>query len=150
MSEDFGLYIVRNLHTNVRNIERVTSGDITNLYSRYCNDNGIANDTFMTTHKLYSFVKKSLIYLCEKSNVEIDQVMRNNIWTEDGKTTSGKSYNFRNLSVTHNNNNDPISGITDLMAYENQQWLRDEMQQCIESIVTTSPDEFIKLTKRLR
>ena len=150
MSEDFGLYIVRNLHTNVRNIERVTSGDITTLYSRYCHDNGITHETFMTTHKLYSFVKKSLIYLCEKSNVEIDQVMRNNIWTEDGKTTSGKSYNFRNLSVTHNNNNDPISGITDLMAYENQQWLRDEMQQCIESIVTTSPDEFIKLTKRLR
>ncbi|AEO98054.1 hypothetical protein EPVG_00444 [Emiliania huxleyi virus 201] len=150
MSEEFGLYIVRNLHTNVRNIERVTVSDMTNLYSRYCHDNGIVHMDFATTHKLYAFVKKSLTYLCDKSNVDINQVMRNNIWTEDGKTTSGKSYNFRNMSVTHNNNNDPISGITDLMAYENQQWLRDEMQQCIESIVTTSPDEFIKLTKRLR
>ena len=86
----------------------------------------------------------------KESKADINQVMRNSIWTEDGKTTSGKAYNFRNLSVCHANNNDPVSAITDLASYENQRRFRNEMQQCIESIVTTSPEEFIKLTKRLR
>ena len=150
MSESFGLYLVRNLHTNVRNIERVTTSDMMNVYARYCSDNGIVHVRFTTTHKLYTYVKKSLMILCERTSVDINQVMRNNIWTEDGKTTSGKAYDFRNISVCHTNNNDPVPAITDMTAYENQQWFRNEMQQCIESIVTTSPEEFMRLTKRLR
>ncbi|AHA55294.1 hypothetical protein EhV156_00198 [Emiliania huxleyi virus 156] len=57
MSESFGLYLVRNLHTNVRNIERVTTSDIMNVYARYCSDNGIVHVRFTTTHKLYTYVK---------------------------------------------------------------------------------------------
>ena len=150
MSEEFGLYIVRNLHKNVNNIERVTTSDMMNVYARFCYDNGIVNIRFATTHKLYAYVKKSLMILSDQSKADINQVMRNTIWTEDGKTTSGKAYNFRDLSVCRANNNDPVSAITDLASYENQRRFRNEMQQCIESIVTTSPEEFIKLTKRLR
>lgn len=148
MYPTFAHYLVSNLHHYVKNLKRVATSEMIDFYKEYCAIHNIEYVPFDTTNKLNSYVKRSLVYLCTDTSIDVSEIVSTVTWTENGVTCRGKSYNFDKLARACTDN-DTCSASIDLQAFENQRWLREDMKKNLQLLADVTEDEYKKLVSSL-